>query len=503
MERVITYCRVSTDEQASQGYSLRDQKDKLEKYCLSHGYTVAAHYEEDYSAKTFDRPEFKKLLAFVKRNKGLITKLIFIRWDRFSRNITDALLIIRELTSYGVTCVSIDQPLDLSIPENKLLLLIYLGSPEIENDRRSINTTMGVRRAMKEGRWCNHAPYGYKYSRDEGNKPILVRDGYKADLIIEAYELFASGKYDKQTIRKMLVPKGMTLSRAAFATVFHNRLYAGRIVIKADKSEAEVMVKGIHEGLVSEELFEKVQRLASGKRETHSKPKTAQEQLPLRGFLECQLCGGNLTGSASRSRNGIKHFYYHCQKGCSTRFRADVTNDAFYEWLGSVSLKPEHTDNYIRLFESMFARDDEDRKKQLERITVEISKTEDSLVKLGRLYVEGKMDDTDYENLKSSYKDEIAKLRLEKEEYEVDVSETLKGLEFAFSVLSNLQGVWRELDLEGKRILIGSIINGRLIFDGVEYRTTPEALFTKEMAAISDSQSCSVASTGIEPVSKV
>ncbi|KAB2912655.1 MAG: recombinase family protein, partial [Bacteroidetes bacterium] len=117
MERVITYCRVSTDEQASQGYSLRDQKDKLEKYCSAHGYAVAAHYEEDYSAKTFDRPEFKKLLAFIKRNKGLITKLIFIRWDRFSRNITDALVVIRELASYGITCISIDQPLDLSIPE--------------------------------------------------------------------------------------------------------------------------------------------------------------------------------------------------------------------------------------------------------------------------------------------------------------------------------------------------------------------------------------------------
>lgn len=501
MERVITYCRVSTDEQASQGYSLRDQKDKLEKYCSSHGYAVAAHYEEDYSAKTFDRPEFKKLLAFVKKNKGLITKLIFIRWDRFSRNITDALLVIRELTSYGITCVSIDQPLDLSIPENKLLLLIYLGSPEIENDRRSINTTMGVRRAMKEGRWCNHAPYGYKYSRDEGNKPILVRDGHKADLVIEAFELFATGNYDKQTIRKMLMPKGMTLSRAAFSSLFHNRLYAGSIVIKADKTEAEVTIKGVHEGLITEELFDRVQAIARGEKDSHSKPKTLKEELPLRGFLECPLCGGNLTGSASRARNGVRHFYYHCQKGCPTRFRADVANDAFDTWLASVSLKAEHTENYIQLFESMFTKDDAERKKGLARVKGEIEKIQESLIKLGKLYVEGKVEDTDYENLKSSYKDEIARLRLEKEEFEIDVSETLKGMEFAFSVLSNLQNLWRELDLEGKRILIGSIIDGKLIFDGVEYRTAPEGLFIKEMAAIAGSQSCTVARTRIELVS--
>ncbi|KAB2916614.1 MAG: hypothetical protein F9K23_08375 [Bacteroidetes bacterium] len=299
----------------------------------------------------------------------------------------------------------------------------------------------------------------------------------------------------------MLLPKGLTLSRAAFSNVFHNRLYAGSIVIKADKAEAEVMVKGVHEGLVSEELFDKVQSVAKGEKESHGKPKTAKEELPLRGFLECPICGGNLTGSASRSRNGVKHFYYHCQKGCPTRFRSDAANDAFDEWLATVSLKPEHTENYIQLFESMFMKDDEARKKELERIKSEIAKTEDSLVKLGRLYVEGKVDDTDYENLKSSYKDEIAKLRLEKEEHDIDVSETIKGMEFAFSVLSNLQNLWRELDLEGKRILIGSIVNGKLIFDGSEYRTKPEGLFIKEMAAIADSHSCSVARTRIELVS--
>lgn len=63
-------------------------------------------------------------------------------------------------------------------------------------------------------------------------------------------------------------------------------------------------------------------------------------------------------------------------------------------------------------------------------------------------------------------------------------------MEFAFSVLSNLQNLWKELDLKGRGILICSIVSGKLIFDGFEYRTNPEGLFIKEMAAIADSHSC-------------
>ena len=333
MEKVITYSRVSTDEQADKGYSLRDQQAKLKDYCTAKNYIQFAHYEDDYSAKTFERPNFQKLLVSIKKNKKSISKLVFTRWDRFSRNITEALIMIRELSTYGVTCEAIDQPLDLSIPENKLLLIIYLTTPEIENDRRSLNTTMGMRRSMKEGRYCVTAPFGYKYSRDEQNKPILVHDGHKAELIKEAFELYSTGLYDKEEVRRKLQPKGMTLGSNGFAYMFHKIVYTGKIYIKASQDEPEEIVQGIHTPIVSEDLFEKVQYIAFGKRPITTKKKTTNEALPLRGFLQCPSCGKNLTGSASRAKNKTRHYYYHCQAPCKTRFRADTANQAFEEWL--------------------------------------------------------------------------------------------------------------------------------------------------------------------------
>ena len=86
MDKVILYTRVSSEEQ-SRGYSLRDQKDRLDKYCALKNYTIVKHYEEDHSAKTFERPQFKKLLEFIKHNKpsfNLEVGSIFKKCDRCS-----------------------------------------------------------------------------------------------------------------------------------------------------------------------------------------------------------------------------------------------------------------------------------------------------------------------------------------------------------------------------------------------------------------------------------
>jgi len=67
MANVIIYTRVSTDEQAEKGYSLRDQQAKLEKYCAEKGFEIIKHYQDDHSAKTFERPEFQKMLEFISK----------------------------------------------------------------------------------------------------------------------------------------------------------------------------------------------------------------------------------------------------------------------------------------------------------------------------------------------------------------------------------------------------------------------------------------------------
>ena len=161
MRKAILYIRVSTDEQADKGYSQNHQEERLRKFCEINGYEVVSVYREDYSAKTFNRPRFNELLAFLKKNKNKANLLVFTKWDRFSRNTADAYGMISTLEKLGVESQAIEQPLDLGIPENKIMLAFYLAAPEVENHRRSLNVFVGMRRAKKEGRWMGTAPKGY------------------------------------------------------------------------------------------------------------------------------------------------------------------------------------------------------------------------------------------------------------------------------------------------------------------------------------------------------
>src|SRR5205814_6287700 len=126
-------------------------------------------------------------LASLKQKKGMVDLLIFTKWDRFSRNAGDAYGMINQLNKLGVEPQAIEQPLDLAIPENRIMLAFYLAAPEVENDRRALNVLVGMRRAKKEGRWVVMAPKGYKNVRDENNRPIIV-PGDNAKYMREAFE---------------------------------------------------------------------------------------------------------------------------------------------------------------------------------------------------------------------------------------------------------------------------------------------------------------------------
>ena len=169
-KKAILYTRVSTDDQ-NDGYSPADQKERLVKYCDQMGIDVIAFFHDDESGKSFDRPEWYNIMTFIKKHKGTIDLLLFIKWDRFSRNVAEAYIAIKELQKYRVEPQAIEQPLDFSIPESKIMLAVYLAAPEVDNDRRALNVFHGIRRAKKEGRLLGGCPRGYKNARDEKNDP--------------------------------------------------------------------------------------------------------------------------------------------------------------------------------------------------------------------------------------------------------------------------------------------------------------------------------------------
>ena len=204
MRKADLYIRVSTDEQADKGYSQRDQEERLRKYCEIKGIPIRDVYVEDHSAKSFKRPEWQKYLSNLRKSRKSDsgTILLFTKWDRFSRNAGDAYQMINQLRSLGVIPEAIEQPLDLSIPENKIMLAFYLAAAEVENDRRALNIFHGMRRARKEGRFMGLAPLGYVNRITENKRKYITLHEFEAPLLKWAFEQIAAGTFNTEQIWK-------------------------------------------------------------------------------------------------------------------------------------------------------------------------------------------------------------------------------------------------------------------------------------------------------------
>lgn len=123
----------------------------------------------------------------------------------------------------------------------------------------------------------------------------------------------------------------MSIARTTFSQLVRNRVYIGEIHVREgkEKNSGGYYVQGLHQPIIEKALFDKVQALLEGnyKVQQVSKARTLQDELHLRGLLLCECCGKPMTDSASRSKNGVRHFYYHCNHCGEHRIRAEKTHD--------------------------------------------------------------------------------------------------------------------------------------------------------------------------------
>ncbi len=355
MEKVILYTRVSTDEQADKGYSLKHQIDTLKKYCELKGYEVVKHFQDDYSAKTFNRPEWINLEKFCRANKKNVDTILFTKWDRFSRNIEASLTTIRKFKEFGITLNSIEQPLDLSNSDNKLILSFYLTIPEVENDKISSRTREGSRRALKEGCFIYRAPFGYEATRINNNATLKPHET-KAEIVEYIFEEFSKGIYTQKEIRTLVWNQfRVKLSRSNVNELLRKKVYIGLITVPEYGSESEYHTEGIHPPIVKKEVFYKVQDILDGKRNKPQTYSNVNSKFPLRGRINCANCGKPLTASSSKGRQ--KYYdYYHCHAPCKTRFTSEEVHSALYDYLDKITVDEDLIPIFRSNFKNIFTK---------------------------------------------------------------------------------------------------------------------------------------------------
>ncbi|HEX7904872.1 MAG TPA: recombinase family protein [Chitinophagaceae bacterium] len=376
--------------------------------------------------------------------------------------------MISTLNNNGIEPQAIEQPLDLNISETKIMLAFYLAAPEVENDRRALNVIVGMRRAKKEGRWMATAPKGYKNVRID-NKPTIVPN-YDAKYIKWVFEEINKGVLAPDQIRKAANKKGFNVSRSYFWTMIRNTLYCGKIFIPAYKDEEAHYVRSVHESLISEELFYKVQDILNGKQRPAVAGNKQKDELPLRGFLICSKCGGKLTGSASKGKLQ-RYFYYHCQPGCKERFRADDANDKAIKELQKISAKNEALKLYRIILEKELKKTSKDISEENQKIISEIKKNRERIDNAETIMLDKQMDMTEYRSMKNKYEAVIKTLEEQLKEATPKTSGYKQYLDFGFNLLQNVDRVYVSGNTILKNQILCSIFAEKLVYEEEKYRT--------------------------------
>ena len=467
----MIYTRVSTEEQARSGYSLRLQEERLRTHCRTRGIEVVAHFQDDASAKTFNRPGFQEALAVIRRRDPAINLLLFYRWDRFSRNAAQALAMIDEVQALGAEPNAVEEPVDYAQPHAILMQLVHLGVAQADNQMRSRRVREGMRRALREGRWVNRPPVGYRAERDGRRKPILVPDE-RAPLVREAFELVATGHLGCEEVRRRLVKRGLKIGRSKFTEMLKNVLYCGLVRVPAWRTEPEELVRGVHEPLVAPDLFDRVQDVLAGRRGPRAgKPSRIKPELPLRGYLVCASCGGKMTGGRSRGNGGV-YWYYHCpETACRGSLRAPEVHAAFERRLAEVAIPREVARLYAEILAEESDRRHATRNERLAALDAELAELDEKLGITDERYVEGALAPDSYGRLKRRYSDRVRTAEVERSRLASEPDDLAGHTAYGLSLVSNLPAAYASAPLEAKRDLVGLLFPGRLVYANERVRT--------------------------------
>ena len=463
---VIIYTRVSTEDQKENGFSLQDQERRLKAHCEKNGKKIIAHYQDNYSGKNFNRPEFQKMLAALRDKNLKASQFLCVRMDRFSRDLINTLDMIQTLKTLKVDVSFLENDFDLSIPENKIPYVLNMVLPQVENERRGLNTKNGLRQAKREGKWVARAPKGY--SNDKINKAIVVNKD--AIYIKRAFQEVSLKTKSIDQIRKGLNKEGFNCSKQQFYNLLKNPFYIGYIKVDAWKNEEEELIKGLHDPIIEVDIFNQVQEIFQKGKRRDIRPSKYNTKYPLRGHLICNKCGNKLTGSSSRGRKKYYN-YYHCQNGCKERHQASLVNSKFNDFLSSFNISEEVITLYKEIIRDIFKEQKGTKESKILKLKKEITSLENNLKNLDEKLLSNDIEADDYNRMGKNTKDKIEKSNREIVELKQTDSPLDQHFQFGLSMMKDINYYYNNADIPTKQKIVGSIFPEKLIFDGKSYRT--------------------------------
>ncbi len=341
------YTRVSTDSQADVEFnSCLAQEEKIKSFINSQENLLVFKVYSDpgFTGANQERPALQEMLRDLRENK--INTVMVYKIDRLTRSPKDFYALMEIFDQYKVDFISITERFDTSTPSGRLLRNIMLTFAQFERELTSERTKDKLLERANKGMWNGGSiPYGYKVVDKR-----LVPDEQKAQKLREIFALFASTTslaevYKTLKRNQVFNNKGLSFSKAHLHSILKNPVYTGKLRFSGN------LYQGMHQPLISEELFNHVQQFWTEK----DRKLRLYKDYCLSGLIRCAECGSIMTPAHTNKANMQRYYYYRCTKtfkqdwrACSTRqVNADRLEGFVIDNLKRISLDKHYIDSLI------------------------------------------------------------------------------------------------------------------------------------------------------------
>ena len=441
---IAIYCRVSTEEQSENGYSIDEQERLLEEWCKKMGYVIYKCYSDrGISGKNIkDRPALKELLSDAKAGK--FDMVISWKINRVSRKLEDVLKIVNILEENNITFKSYSEPFETDTPAGRMQFQMMALIGEFERGTISQNIKMGMCAKVKSGNWCGGRVLGYDLvpnnspEEEKKGKNKLEINEKEAEIVRFIFNEYSKGKGYKaitNQINKLgyKTKKGNDFSVGSIRDILTNPVYIGEIRYNVRQNWSEkrrrninpnpIRVKGKHEAIIDRELWDKVQLILESKK---GKPSRIYDgEYPLTGILRCPKCGAGMV--ISRTTNTLadgskKRIAYYCcgnwkNKGTSVCNSNTIRVDKANEYVFKKIEELVSNEAMIKAVVKNINKERKDKVKPAKRLLGAIDKELEKLDKRKRKIFEAYEDDILTKDEFQTRKDELnEKIRILEEE---------------------------------------------------------------------------------------
>lgn len=337
-QKAVIYCRISSKSQEDEGHGLQSQETRCREYARSKGYTVDAVFPDTFTGggDFMKRPGMVALLSYLDAQPSERFVVIFDDLKRFARDREFHFRLRDAFRARNALVECLNFRFD-ETAEGEFIETIMAAQGMLERKQNSRQVAQKMRARMQNGYWIHNAPIGYRYKTVKGHGKVLIRDEPTASVVIEAFEGYASGRFESLSEIKRFFEtypdfprnKQGLVRQQKVTEIITNPIYTGFICSQRYGLD---WLKGHHESLISLDTFDKVQERRNG-RPVIPMRKNIGDGFVLRGFVTCGDCGTPLRSSWTKGRRE-RYAYYLCQTKTCDSYGISIPRDTIESDVG-------------------------------------------------------------------------------------------------------------------------------------------------------------------------